>query len=114
MAAADHTPEDEERIFQAAVALPPAERETYLESACLGRHELRNAVERLLASLEDEGFMQQAADRTETVDMTGNLTRFKPEEVGEMIGPYKLLQRIGEGGFGVVWMAEQERPVRRR
>src|SRR6187455_2826454 len=38
----------------------------------------------------------------------------KPEEEGDRIGPYKLLQKIGEGGFGVVWMAEQEKPVRRR
>jgi serine/threonine protein kinase len=38
----------------------------------------------------------------------------KPEEAGDRIGRYKLLQQIGEGGFGVVWMAEQEKPVRRR
>jgi serine/threonine protein kinase/tetratricopeptide (TPR) repeat protein len=38
----------------------------------------------------------------------------KPEEAGEHIGPYKLLEQIGEGGFGVVWMAEQEKPIRRR
>jgi serine/threonine protein kinase len=37
----------------------------------------------------------------------------QPEQVGNVVGPYKLLQRIGEGGFGVVYMAEQERPVRR-
>jgi serine/threonine protein kinase len=36
-----------------------------------------------------------------------------PENVGSVIGPYKLLQRIGQGGFGVVYMAEQEKPVRR-
>jgi serine/threonine protein kinase len=37
----------------------------------------------------------------------------QPEQVGNVVGPYKLLQRIGEGGFGVVYMAEQEKPVRR-
>src|SRR4051794_25014006 len=46
--------------------------------------------------------------------MQAELARLKPEEAGERIGPYKLLQQIGEGGFGVVWMAEQEQPVRRR
>jgi anti-sigma factor RsiW len=39
------------------------------------------------------------------------LARLKPEESGERIGPYKLLQQIGEGGFGTVWMAEQNEPV---
>ena len=42
------------------------------------------------------------------------LAKLKPEEAGEPIGAYKLLEQIGEGGFGTVWMAEQERPVRRR
>src|SRR4051794_17078394 len=46
--------------------------------------------------------------------MQAELARLKPEEAGERIGPYKLLQQIGEGGFGVVWMAEQESPIRRR
>src|SRR6478735_9337734 len=42
------------------------------------------------------------------------IAQLKPEDIGDEIGPYKLLQMIGEGGFGTVWMAEQERPVRRR
>ena len=42
------------------------------------------------------------------------MAKLKPEEAGERIGSYKLLEQIGEGGFGIVWMAEQEQPVRRR
>src|SRR3954468_9393180 len=45
--------------------------------------------------------------------LEGELARLKPEEAGERIGPYKLLEQIGEGGFGIVWKAEQEQPVRR-
>jgi serine/threonine protein kinase len=46
--------------------------------------------------------------------MEAELARLKPEEGGERIGNYKLLQQIGQGGFGIVWMAEQIEPVRRR
>jgi serine/threonine protein kinase len=46
--------------------------------------------------------------------MEAELMRLKPEKAGEHIGRYKLLQEIGEGGFGVVWMAEQVEPVSRR
>ena len=46
--------------------------------------------------------------------MEAEFARLKPEEAGERIGQYKLLQQIGEGGFGTVWVAEQEQPVRRR
>ncbi|MEA3212720.1 MAG: eukaryotic-like serine/threonine-protein kinase [Chthoniobacter sp.] len=47
-------------------------------------------------------------------DIEAELARFKPEEAGERIGSYKLMEKIGVGGFGTVWVAEQERPVRRR
>ncbi len=47
-------------------------------------------------------------------ELAEQFARLKPEEAGDQIGNYKLLQQIGEGGFGTVWMAEQERPVRRR
>src|SRR4051812_9091738 len=56
-----------------------------------------------------EDSMLNAAERTEI-----ELARLKPDEVGERIGPYKLLEQIGEGGFGTVWIAEQKEPVRRR
>ncbi len=104
-------PPSEERIFQAAAALPAHERGTYLDSACGDRLDLRARLERLLASREAPGFMDAPPLDP---DIERELARLKPEEAGERIGLYKLLQQIGEGGFGVVWMAEQEQPVRRR
>ncbi len=107
-------PIDEEAIFQVAAALPAAERADYLLAACAGKPALLASVERLLTAHDDDAFMQHQADRTVSPEMKAELARLKPEETGDRIGPYKLLQQIGEGGFGTVWMAEQERPVRRR
>jgi serine/threonine protein kinase len=104
----------EQEIFDVAVELPPSERAAYLEEACEGRPDVRAGVEYLLASLNDDAFMQRAADSTATPEVEAELARLKPEEAGERIGNFKLCEKIGEGGFGTVWVAEQEKPVRRR
>ncbi len=95
-----------EEIFTTAAALPETERSGYLDDACARQPELRGRVEALLRSHEVSGFME-----AQTMTAPGHL---QPESAGERIGNYKLLEQIGEGAFGVVWVAEQERPVRRR
>ncbi|MEK0452055.1 MAG: Serine/threonine-protein kinase PknB [Verrucomicrobiota bacterium] len=100
----------EEEVFQCAAALPAFERAQYLESACGGDLALRRRVERLLKSHESTGFM----DVPVSPEILAEIERLKPEDAGDFIGPYKLLQEIGHGGFGTVWMVEQHRPVRRR
>ncbi|MBI3417415.1 MAG: protein kinase [Verrucomicrobia bacterium] len=108
-------------IFAAALKLPGAEeRDAYLTETCAGDAELRQRLEALLKAHTDAGtFLQSPAAGAPTVlagPVTNAPTAFVPvtERAGDRIGRYKLLQQIGEGGCGVVYMAEQEEPVRRR
>ncbi len=88
-----------------------AGRAAYLQEACGTDADLRAEVEGLLAALGRAGaFMHRPAAAVGAVTAVGNPVQEGAEAV---IGPYKLLQQIGEGGFGVVYMAEQEQPVRR-
>ena len=98
-------------IFKAAVKLSPERRAAYLDQACGSNHALRCEVESLLQAHDEPGSFLQSrlARQTATVDEPP-LTA-KP---GTLIGSYKLLQQIGEGGMGVVYMAEQLEPVRRK
>jgi serine/threonine protein kinase len=103
----------EENIFQAALEVPPEKRAEYVRKASGGDEGLRGRVEALLTSHEQAGdFMEEtaAAGAAPTIVLAVPLT----EKPGDRIGRYKLLQQIGEGGCGVVYMAEQEEPVRRR
>ncbi|MDG1896956.1 MAG: hypothetical protein P8J37_18775 [Fuerstiella sp.] len=102
---------DEERIFHVARGLDNSElRQEYLNQICEGDQGLRERVDALLAVHEKERtFLKSQAEKESTVLYSG-IT----ETVAQKIGRYKLLQKIGEGGFGVVYMAEQSRPVRRK
>ena len=104
----DHDFQRVERLFQSAADLPENEREPFLEKECSGEPELYEQVTRLLARL-DETF------DTPTRKGWGPYPRpALSEGPGSMVDRYKLLQVIGEGGFGVVYMAEQQEPVVRK
>ncbi len=99
-------------IFTEAVDLPADERTAYLARACAGDAQLRQRVEALLQTHDHVGeFMEESPQRASIEARVGGSTS---EKLGDRIGRYKLLQEIGEGGCGVVYMAEQEEPVRRR
>jgi serine/threonine protein kinase len=113
----------QQEIFDAALEITDAaERSLMIERACAGDAELRSQIEELLAAHgQADAFFSDCV--TAIAASAGELT---PESalngrageaedaIGSRIGPYKLLQKIGEGGCGVVYMAEQELPVRRR
>ncbi|MEO7299032.1 MAG: serine/threonine-protein kinase [Verrucomicrobiota bacterium] len=95
-------------IFNEAKALPTgAERERFLADACANDPQLKEQVISLLQSHEGAG---DFLEHTQFFPFTPSLT----EKPGDRIGRYKLLEQIGEGGCGVVYMAEQLEPVRRR
>jgi serine/threonine protein kinase len=110
----------EETIFNAAVQLSdPVKRATYLELACEGNTPLRQRIEKLLATEPDAErfFKPPPADtsiRPRAVPGTEAFAQSAAEPTGSIIGRYKLREKIGEGGCGVVYVAEQEEPVRRQ
>jgi tetratricopeptide (TPR) repeat protein/serine/threonine protein kinase len=96
-----------------ALELPSAERQAFLDCACGGDAALRAEVESLLQANTCAGsFLESpvpAPDLLATVDEPSPV-----ERVGTAIGPYKLREELGEGGFGIVFLAEQTQPVRRK
>src|ERR1039457_2352362 len=104
-------PNRELAFFSAALRLPSGERAAYLDEAWAGDAALRQRIEELLQASDEAGnFLERPA----ATPPNETIPALPAEKVGDKIGRYKLLQQIGEGGCGLVYMAEQEEPVRRR
>ena len=104
-----------DRIFDASMDLPPEKREAYLETECGNDAELRALVERLIANAESDTFLPtEGGTPTEAKGFNRERSLEANEAAPSVIGPYTIQQQIGEGGFGIVYLAEQTRPVRRR
>jgi hypothetical protein len=113
----------EKAVFVEALEIAdPEQRRQFLDQACGADQALREQVEKLLALSPSAGeFFKDCAPALEPAPADAAQVLAAAESALEpelpetrRIGPYKLLQKLGEGGYGVVYMAEQEQPIRRR
>ena len=102
---------DEQAIFEVARKIDSrAAREAYLQQICGDDAAIGQRVRALLKAYEESAsFLESPA-----APLVGTLDEPIRERPGSVIGPYKLLQQIGEGGMGTVFMAEQTEPIKRK
>ena len=108
------TPSREEALFALALEKPAEKRPAFLDAVCEGDTALRARLEALLAAHEQPETLLATQAETARPTIKLDLADAADEAVGQTLGRYKLLERVGEGGCGVVYVAEQTEPVRRR
>ncbi len=104
-----------EELFHAALARPANERQSFLDDACQGNTVLRSEITSLLAALEEpEAFSELAASQLAQQWTGADSAGANPVPFPERLGPYRLLEVLGEGGMSTVYLAEQSEPLPRR
>ena len=104
----------EEALFALALAKPVEKRAAFLDVMCDGDAALRGRIEGLLAAHEQPETLLATQADTARPTIKLELAEAPDEAVGQTLGRYKLLEQIGEGGCGMVYVAEQKEPVRRK
>ena len=104
----------EAALFQLALSKPAAKRTAWLDAECEGDAALRQRLNALLAAHDQPETLLATQADTARPTIKLDLADAPDEAVGQTLGRYKLLERVGEGGCGVVYVAEQTEPVRRR
>src|SRR5215471_8134667 len=103
----------EDWIVREARKRLPAERSVFLDGACAGDNVLRQRIEILLGA-EEHGDKSATVPDAQSSTVTVSVAESSDEAIDQTLGRYKLLEKIGEGGFGAVYVAEQKEPVKRR